>query len=156
MGCGSSRITSVERQGQKHQLHRDVVCSALLVIGRLIFMFRLNKQLAMLSIVSCFALKTQLANTVNEQVESWGSDGLLEAKPLCLNSFPLTFQHRWSPVKHVTKLHVQSQRGNKSWFIQIACVTAQTNQMAPERSLVIKNELLAQKCKDLGQVGSEL
>ena len=52
------------------QLHRDVVCCALLVNGRLIFPFWLNKQLTMLSIVSCFALKTQLANTVNEQVES--------------------------------------------------------------------------------------
>lgn len=40
------------------QLHRDVVCCALLVICRLIFMFQLNKQLARLSIVSCFALKT--------------------------------------------------------------------------------------------------
>lgn len=48
------------------QIHRDVVCSALFVTGGLIFMFRLNKQLTMLSIVSCFALKTQLANTINE------------------------------------------------------------------------------------------
>lgn len=52
------------------RFHRDVVCCALLVTGRLIFMFWLNKQLTTLSIVSCFALKTQLANTVDEQVES--------------------------------------------------------------------------------------
>lgn len=30
-------------------------------------------------------------------------------------------------------------------------VTAQTDQTAPERSLLIKNELLAQKGKDVGQ-----
>lgn len=73
------------------QLHRDVVCCALLVICRLIFMFQLNKQLARLSIVSCFALKTQLANPVRKQVKSGGSDGLIEAKQLCLNSFSVTF-----------------------------------------------------------------
>lgn len=73
------------------QLHRDVVCSALLVICRLIFMFQLNKQLARLSIASCFALKTQLANIVRKQVESEGSDGPLEAKKLCLNRFSMTF-----------------------------------------------------------------
>lgn len=65
-----SQTTSVELQGQKHPFHRDVVCRALLVTGRLIFMFWLNKQLTTLSIVSCFAPKTQLANTVDEQVES--------------------------------------------------------------------------------------
>lgn len=48
------------------QLHRDVVYYALFVTGGLIFMFWLNKQLTMLSIVSCFALKTQLANIINE------------------------------------------------------------------------------------------
>lgn len=78
-------------KAENTQLHRDVVCSALLVIGRLIFMFWLNKQLAMLSTVSGFALKTQLANTLNEQVKSWGSVGLLRVKPFYLNSFPLTF-----------------------------------------------------------------
>lgn len=54
-------------------------------------------------------------------------------------------------MKCVTKLHVQSQTGNKSWFIQMSCVTAQTNQTVLERSFLMENELLAQKCKDLGQ-----
>lgn len=67
---GALRPHLLNAKAKNTQLHRDVVCYALLVISRLIFMFWLNKQLAMLSIVSCFALKTQLANTVNEQVES--------------------------------------------------------------------------------------
>lgn len=63
---GALRPHLLNTKAKNTQLHKDIVCHALLVIGRLIFMFWLNKQLSMLSIVSCFALKTQLANAVSE------------------------------------------------------------------------------------------